>query len=81
MNSKTLLTGLGIVGGAMAIVGEGLNIAKTVDEMKHGVKLRDDQLATLSINVSNQVTTTIANNADVFAGLFAERIAQFSKKP
>lgn len=74
MNSKKLITGLGIAGGVLGIVCYGLDVYKTVDEIKNGVKLRDDQIDSLAVKVSNNVVENLYSNADVFADKIAERM-------
>lgn len=67
MDAKKLLTGVGIVGGVLGGICSLLGIAQTVDQMKNGVKLRDDQLESLSNSVSIKVSANIVNNYDALA--------------
>lgn len=74
MNGKNLLTGLGIAGGALGIIGGVMSIVQTADEMKNGVKLRKDQLDYIASATAVQVTNSFVENADAFARVTAEEV-------
>lgn len=76
MNGKNLLTGLGIAGGALGIIGGVMSIVQTADEMKNGIKLRNDQLDYIAAKTSIHVTNNILENVDVIADSLSERMAK-----
>lgn len=59
MDAKKLCTYIGIGGGVLGGVASVLGIVQTVDEMKNGVKLRDDQMESMTVAISNKVSNNI----------------------
>ena len=67
---KKIITGLGIAGGVLGVVGGIMSIAQTADQMKNGIKLREDQLDAIADRVSGTVCNYIAiNNEELFASI------------
>lgn len=80
MDAKKLLTGVGIVGGVLGGICSLFGIAQTVDQMKNGVKLRDDQLESLSNSVSIKVSANIVNNYDALAAAIVAQAKESNKQ-
>lgn len=80
MDAKKLLTGVGIVGGVLGGICSLLGIAQTVDQMKNGVKLRDDQLESLSNSISTKVSVDIVNNYDALAAAIVAQAKESNKQ-
>lgn len=74
MNSKSLMTGLGIAGGALGIIGGVMNIYQLADEMKNGVKLRKDQMDYIAAATAVNVTNHFIDNLDDFAAVTAKKL-------
>lgn len=61
MDSNKLYKGLAIAGAGLGIVGGALSIYQTVDQMRNGVKLRDDQVYSIARIVANNVSENCMN--------------------
>lgn len=80
MDLKKVSTGICIFGGVLGSVCSVLGIVQTVDQIKNGVKLRDDQLATLSNSISNQVSANVINNFDTLADSIIMKAKESNKQ-
>ena len=56
MDSSKLLKGLSFTSAGLGIIGGILGLVQTVDQMKNGVKLRDDQMLSMSRAIANNVS-------------------------